>query len=211
MKRRRGVNIYQLFTDQFIWPRGLPLELIREKLRVTSALQNCKVGIWQGLADGDPDVDAIYRLVFGKSCIFNQRAPVVLTNGLLCPFNSQNTAIRRELFPLLYLPAHVSFRFTDILRGLVAQPIMWSHGYSLGFTSSTVLQDRNPHDYMKDFVSEIPMYMEASRIIDSVRGSISTSASLAENLISAYRSLVKAHILSDQEIRILEAWLLQIP
>ncbi|MEJ7663681.1 MAG: hypothetical protein WKG07_31160 [Hymenobacter sp.] len=149
------VNIYKNFTSHHIWPRGYPLDLIlnadhnlkEEEL----TQQEAKIGIWQGLADSDPDVDAIYRLVDNTEIFFDKRAPIVLPEGTLCPFNSQNTMIRRELFPLLYLPAYVTFRFTDILRGLVAQPIMWAHGYRLGFTEATVIQVRNPHDYVKDF------------------------------------------------------------
>ena len=28
-----------------------------------------RVGVWQGLADGDPDVDAIYRLTVGEPLV----------------------------------------------------------------------------------------------------------------------------------------------
>jgi hypothetical protein len=55
------INIYNYYTDQKIWPRGLPLYLIN-KVKINNVLkcENFMVGIWQGLADGDPDVDAIY-------------------------------------------------------------------------------------------------------------------------------------------------------
>ena len=69
------------------------------------------------------------------------------------PYNTQNTATRKELFPLLYLPAYVTFRFTDILRGLIAQPIMWLYDYHLGYSGATVTQKRNAHDYFEDFQS----------------------------------------------------------
>ena len=36
------------------------------------------------------------------------------------PFNSQNTLWRKELLPLAYLPSKVTFRYTDILRGMIA-------------------------------------------------------------------------------------------
>lgn len=203
------VNIYQWFTHAPIWPRGLPLDLIRTRFdtdreRVT---QRCRVGIWQGLADDDPDVDAIYRLTSDRPCQFESRSPLVLARGVICPFNSQNTAIRRELFPLLYLPAHVTFRFTDILRGLVAQPIMWLSGFSLGFTEATVAQERNPHDYTKDFISEIPMYLNCRRVIEVVSEAISARDSLESNLHKAYVALLRAGIVGDEEIDSLEAWL----
>ncbi len=206
------VNIYQLFTDKKIWPRGLPLHLISKQFELEKQLENCdiKVGIWQGLADEDPDVDAIYRLTDNTPCYFNEREPVVLKKGTLSPFNSQNTMIRMELFPLLYLPSYVTFRFTDILRSLVAQPIMWLYDYHLGFTNATVIQKRNPHDYMKDFISEIPMYEHGEKVISLVADVISASETIHVNLYNAYKSLNKENIVSEKELITLEAWLKDI-
>jgi hypothetical protein len=206
------VNIYQLYTTQKIWARGLPLNLINTDFELENclSLKKCKVGIWQGLADEDPDVDAIYRLTSDIPCYFNERNPVVLGKGTISPFNTQNTMIRKELFPLLYLPTYVTFRFTDILRGLVAQPIMWLYDYQLGFTNATVVQKRNPHEYMKDFISEIPMYQHCERVIDIVSSSISLEDSIETNLLNAYKSLFKENIVCEKELKTLEVWLKDI-
>jgi hypothetical protein len=203
------VNVYELFTEQRIWPRGLPLDLITTRFSLDRHVTRgeCRVGVWQGLADEDPDVDAIYRLTSDAPCTFRDRAPVVLAAGTFCPFNSQNTAIRRELFPLLYLPAYVTFRFTDILRSLVAQPIMGLAGYQLGFLGATVIQRRNPHDYMQDFVSEIPMYRECRRALEIAAGAVSPKRCVCENLLAAYASLHDAGIVEAREISALEAWI----
>jgi hypothetical protein len=203
------VNIYQLYTAQKIWPRGLPLNLINTDFSLEKNLKvmQGEIGIWQGLADEDPDVDAIYRLTSDKPCYFNHRDPVMLDYGTVTPFNTQNTKVRKELFPLLYLPTYVTFRFTDILRGLIAQPIMWLYGYRLGFTNATVVQKRNPHDYMKDFTSEIPMYEHSSKITGIVQSAITVSESIENNLWNAYSALEKRGIVEKQEITTLEAWL----
>jgi hypothetical protein len=202
------LNVYALFTDQHIWPRGLPLDRILHGDHVAAtAPAACRVGVWQGLADEDPDVDAIYRLVVGKACIFRERAPVVLAKGTLCPWNSQNTAVRRELFPLLYLPVTVTFRFTDILRSLVAQPIMAAAGYGLGFLGATVVQKRNPHDPMADFESEVPMYRHTRTAIERTEATIVTGRSVSENLLAAYESLAAAGIVERAELETLRAWL----
>jgi hypothetical protein len=116
----------------------------------------------------------------------------------------------KELFPLLYLPCFVTFRFTDILRGLVAQPIMWLHGYTLGFTNATVVQKRNPHDYFKDFISEIPMYTQGESVIDIVSAAISSSNSISENLYKAYEALEKEGIVTAKELEVLALWLEEI-
>ena len=207
----RFVNIYRSFTDMHIWPRGFPLDLISSKESVLSddELEEkvVKVGVWQGLADNDPDVDAIYRLTSNEPCTFRTRREIVLGAGSACPFNSQNTAFRRELFPLMYLPGFVTFRFTDILRSLVAQPIMWSKGYLLGVSSPTVVQERNPHDYMRDFESEIPCFMHSKKAVGIVSDAITPRASVSENLVEAYGALLKNGIVVEKELELLSVWL----
>lgn len=200
------VNVYRYFTPQKIWPRGLPLRCISGDVAFETRNEQSRIGIWQALADEDPDVDAIYRLTGNTPCWFDQRAPLVLGEGTLAPLNSQNTLFRRELFALLYLPTHVTFRFTDILRGLVAQPILWRHGYRVGFTQATVVQKRNAHDYFKDFVSEIPMYRYAEEVPEIVAGAL-RGYSLADNLYEAYVALERRHIVEKREPEVLSAWL----
>ena len=206
------INIYQLYTNQKIWPRGLPLNLIAKQFHLEQKIKQTtlKVGIWQGLADEDPDVDAIYRLTSDVPCYFRDREPIVLKKGTISPFNSQNTMFRKELFPLLYLPTFVTFRFTDILRGLVAQPIMWLYGFTLGFTNATVTQKRNPHDYMKDFISEIPVYQFCENVIQIVLRVISEKNSIETNLYIAYEALFKEDVVCEKELITLEAWLSDI-
>ncbi len=206
------INVYQLYSKQKIWPRGLPLRLIGHDFELADKItpRDCKVGIWQGLADGDPDVDAIYRLTSDEECVFNKRDALALGKGTISPFNSQNTAIIKELFPLLYMPVYVTFRFTDILRGLVAQPIMWLLDYHLGFTSATVFQERNPHNYMDDFASEIPMYLQGEKVVDIVAQAINANMGLNDNLFNAYVALEKEGIVEKRELDTLSAWLKDI-
>ncbi len=203
------VNIYELYTDQKIWPRGLPLRLINSGFDLNSKIKitENKIGVWQGLADEDPDVDAIYRLTNDTPCYFKDRGDIVLADGVISPFNSQNTMIRKELFPLLYLPTTVTFRFTDILRGLIAQPIMNLYNYNLGFTNATVIQKRNPHDYMKDFYSEIPMYENCEKVIEITKSYISKDLSIEDNLYCVYVKLFDAGIVLEDELVTLRAWL----
>jgi STELLO glycosyltransferases len=205
----RFVNIYRYYTRDHIWPRGLPLRLINDKSEVQAPLsaRQTEVGVWQGLADEDPDVDAIYRLTSDVPCRFVDRAPLVLDQEVITPFNSQNTIFKKELFPLLYLPATVTFRFTDILRSLVAQPIMWLHGYRLGFTNATVVQKRNPHDYFKDFVSEIPMYEHVEKVVGLVQAALSPDATMAANLRRGYLALAANNVVKNDELSILDSWL----
>ena len=205
------VNIYKYFTKQNIWPRGYPLRLLAPEQNVdfpeNLPTANVKIGFWQGLADEDPDVDAIYRLLYNTPCTFEKKPPLTLKKGVISPFNSQNTACIKELFPLLYLPSTVSFRFTDILRSFIAQPVMWMYDYHLGFTSASVKQLRNVHDYMKDFESEIPVYLNTELVVENVMENVSPECTIAENLFLAYESLVKCKVVQKEELVLLKAWI----
>lgn len=208
---RDFINAYSYFSDAHIWPRGLPLECVQSdksrsfKNELTEKPLN--VPVWQGLANGDPDVDAIYRLIINKPCEFESRAPLVLGKGTVSPYNSQNTISYKEAFPLLYLPSYVSFRFTDILRGLIGQVILWEHGYRLGFFEATVFQERNIHDYMEDFKSEIPVYLNARRVIEIAQDVIDSGQSMQKQLFCIYQALAEEKIVGSAEIDLVELWL----
>jgi len=208
------INVYRYFTNQHIWPRGFPIHRVCDPATrlVAACLRTApvRVGVWQGLADGDPDVDAVYRMTINTPCFFDAKPPMVLGIGTVSPYNSQNTAFIRPVFPLLYLPASVSFRSTDIIRGLVAQPILWSAGYSLGFTHATVVQNRNDHHYLSDFESEIPCYLYPERILDVVEGAVSSRFSIEDNLINAYESLVRENLIPKCEMDLVSAWVRDI-
>ena len=204
------VNVYAHFTDDSVWPRGYPLEEVRESRppRISPG-SGSTVRVWQGLVEGDPDVDAIFRLTRGSRVTFRPAPPVVLPEGSYCPFNSQNTCWKADAFPYLYLPSTVSFRFTDILRGLVAQRCLWAHGWRLGFQGATAIQQRNSHDLLADFRDEIPCYLHAAAIARKL-DALSLGCDPASNLRACYEALTAAGWTDGREIAILDSWLEQI-
>lgn len=206
IKEAKYFNVYSRFTDELIWPRGFPLNRVSKPEDWVSEEDNADIGVWQGLADLDPDVDAIHRLIYGKEIRFNERRPLVLDIGTYCPFNSQNTLWKKEMMPYAYLPSTVTFRFTDILRGYVAQRCFWEHGQRLGFTKATVFQERNEHDLMKDFESEIPCYMQIEKLV-SILNTIELNTDFRHNLTSIYQALAKEGIVQLNELDIIEAWI----
>jgi hypothetical protein len=164
--------------------------------------------IQQFLADGDPDVDAVYRLTIEAVTKFRPNT-VVLDAGTYCPFNSQNTIFWPETYPLLYLPAYVSFRMTDIWRSFIAQRCLYAMGRKLAFREATVFQERNEHSLIRDFKDEIPGYVNNSRIVEVLEG-LSLSSDLkkcAENLGKCYEALVSGGIVPPQEMKLVELWI----
>jgi hypothetical protein len=215
----KTVNIYKLYTDTHIWPRGLPLNRILDKTSHTN-LTSCPstdffsdVSIIQGLADGDPDVDAIFRLTANESrlpVIFNDtKAFYKLGLSQYCPANTQNTIWRKpEDFALLYVPSYVSFRFCDILKMYIAQALIRRSGGSLAFQGATVFQDRNPHDYFKDYLQECEMYVHVDKLIAILDEHLESPACKTPDIIAVYQKLVHHGIVKDpRELTLLNAWL----
>lgn len=204
------VNAYRYFTEDPIWPRGLPLECVRNAMPATNGPLPVHCPIQQGLADGDPDVDAIYRLTGDLPLQFERPAhPLALGPGSWCPINSQNTTWFQEAFPLLYLPSYCSFRMTDIWRGFIAQRIAHVNGWSILFHSATVVQERNEHDLMKDFGLEVVGYLNNSAIRDALEDLALPAGAefMGDNMMRCYGQLVRMGLLEARELVLLEAWL----
>jgi hypothetical protein len=211
VSHRGWVNVYRYFTQANVWPRGLPLDQVRVGVPAPTTLSTVTshCPIQQGLVDDDPDVDAIYRLLFELPLTFEANPPVVLAEGAWCPFNSQNTTWFPEAYPLLYLPAFSSFRMTDIWRSLVAQAIASANGWRLSFHASTISQDRNDHDLMRDFADEIPGYRHNASIAAAL-GDLDMEPGvehLGENMKRAYGLMVDREWLDPRELLLLSAWL----
>jgi len=208
-------NVYLEFCPGRIWPRGFPLEEIqdsfarRAKPESAASVRECL--IQQGLANRNPDVDAVYRLVCSLPLDFESRAPVSLAPGCWCPFNSQNTTFFQPAFPLLYLPTFCSFRMTDIWRSFVAQRCLWEIGSAVCFTEPSVYQERNEHDLHKDFEDEVPGYLKNHRIrglLENVSLKAGRSFdTVSANLLVCYEALVRGEILPKKELLLVEAWI----
>lgn len=202
-------NVYEYFSKEFIYPRGYPLELLRQNPQVIECRTwQGESPIQQGLADENPDVDAVYRMLYPLPVSFDHRPPLVLDHGCWCPFNSQNTTFFREVFPLLYLPAYCSFRMTDIWRSYVAQRILQTCDWRLMFHSSTVWQERNEHDLLRDFEDEIPGYLNNRKIVETLQALDLASGpeAMGDNLMACYQALIGIGVVGEGETDLIGAW-----
>ncbi len=205
------VNVYKHFIDTVqIWPRGLPLDAINSvgSMSALGAPRECP--IQQFLADNDPDVDAIFRLTTQGEFFFRKNEPpVVLDRNCWVPFNSQNTVFFADVFPLLYLPCHVSFRMTDIWRSFVAQAALWHRGLHVSFHAPTVEQVRNVHDLMKDFTDEVVGYLENRKIgrtLEDALDATPADAPLDIVALGLWESLVNVGVVPEKEMPIIQQW-----
>lgn len=204
-------NVYRQFTaDPQIWPRGFPLA------RVAAGPAPCgapgapvRAPIQQGLVNGSPDVDAVWRLTQDRPFDFDARAPVWLGAGQWCPFNTQSTWWWPVAYPLLYVPSHCSFRTCDIWKSFVAQRCLWAAGMGVAFHAPEVVQDRNPHDYLRDFRDEVPGYLHNERIAEILSALPLPEGAdrVADNLRACYAALAAETVFPPEELPLVDAWL----
>ncbi len=215
IKNKGWINIYEVFTKKKIniWPRGLPLDYANNKiLKLSNKKFKKEFFLQQGVCEGNPDVDAIYRLLNKNINIkFKNNFKVNLSNSY-SPFNSQNTIWFKKIFPLLYLPVTCTMRSTDIVRSLVCLKILKNDDKDILFYGTTMYQKRNYHNLDHDFKDEIYIYLNSKKILD-----VLTHLKLKkgennylENLMICYKSMIKKGFFDKLEIKYLNAWIYDV-
>ncbi|KAF9980620.1 hypothetical protein BGZ65_004878 [Modicella reniformis] len=219
---KRSVNIYSHFGRPDVWPRGFALSEIdiQEPTKYLPSYESLPVAdrklvgppvlIQQGLADLDPDVDAIFRLTQVqklKKIKFCKKSPSIrLTPGSFCPFNSQNTLFKHDAFWGLLLPITVSFRVCDIWRGYWVQRLLWDVNGSLGFTKPTVDQIRNAHNYHADFEDELQIYSDTTKFIEFLAHWTSKSTNLETRIIDLMKAMKQEKFIGAGDVDLAERW-----
>ena len=212
VKGKKWANVFRQFSDDRIWPRGLPLDELNCEDEIQGTPLQAKAPIQQGMIDLSPDVDAIWRLVFGHEVYFKPGESVAIEPGTWCPFNSQNTWWRKDAFPLMYLPSHCDFRATDIWRGFIAQRCLWELGLGVVFHGPDTIQHRNVHNLMTDFKSEVSGYLRNQEITDHL-ASLSLKSgteNVSWNLIRCYEKLCQEDVFPDHELGLVRNWVADI-
>ncbi|XP_067665439.1 uncharacterized protein [Haliotis asinina] len=166
-------NPYRHFGQPTLWPRGYPFGSIGERPTREYLLNHWKTpSIQQGVVNGDPDMDAIFRLTRKQTSsqlnvTFDGRAPPALVPaGVFSPFNSQNTLFLYDALWALLIPVTPTFRVCDIWRGYWAQRLLWEIGGNIGFFPPNAVQKRNVHSYLNDAKEETDLYFKTERLVD---------------------------------------------
>ena len=206
------LNICNYFINKKInyniWQRGLPLDQIKKNYtEKIGQIKKKKVFVHHTLCNGNPDVDAIFRLInkSKENIKFISNKKYFAGKNSICPFNSQSTIWFKDAFPLLYLPSHCSMRATDIWRGLIAERILKNDNQNILYSSPIVFQKRNKHDLMLDFKDEVPVYLNNNRIVEILKKIKLKKGKkhYLKNLRICYSELIKYKIFPYKEIKIL--------
>ncbi|HSX11403.1 MAG TPA: STELLO glycosyltransferase family protein [Chlamydiales bacterium] len=201
------LNIYRYFGQPEIWPRGFPLDQIGVEDAFQVGSPGGSIGIEQGLVNGSPDVDAIFRLTQDRNVVFDPQPTCYLQPGIFCPFNSQNTFIHEKAFFTLYLPCTVSMRVSDIWRGYIAQRLIWEQGDVLAFSGPSAVQERNAHVLMHDFELELDLYRKGGSLVDFLSQWQGSDREPYSQLTDVYGGLVQNGFFAERENLLLAAWI----
>ncbi len=165
-----------------IWHRGYPIGLVKTRdskyLGKTKVCVKVQADLW----DGDPDIDAMCRLVSDPLVKFDKVNPY--TSMDFTPFNSQNTFLAREIIPLYMVLPHVG-RVDDIWASYIVEHLL---GIRPVFCSPTVYQARNPQSVITNLEREIFGYSNTLNFVRNISDFESLLPSKALVAYNMYRA-----------------------
>jgi len=151
-------NVCQLLEEEHGYPfyhRGFPLNKRWGKNTTTTSKITGQVVINAGLWLEDPDIDAITRFgppIHATKYTGNSEG-IALAHGTWSPFNSQNTAMSREIIPAYFLSPNIG-RYDDIWASYIVKKIADHLQHYIHFGQPVVRQKRNTHNIFRDLDQE---------------------------------------------------------
>lgn len=147
-----------------LWHRGFPLQYVHKKNIVKKTPNKVvkEFDVQANLWDGDPDIDAVCRMIYAPECKFDSDMEWFTTTDL-APFNSQNTILKRNALKYYFMFPGVG-RMDDIFGSYVLQ----KKGFNVVYGPPTVYQDRNDHDLTVDMKKEYVGYENVKDITNSL-------------------------------------------
>lgn len=122
--------------------RGFPLGQRWKPSEVENRTRQGKLVTNVGLWIGDPDVDAWLRLSFPLECTrWNASGSFALGEGTWAPFNSQQTAVARELLPAYFLDPNAG-RYDDIWASYITHRLAQHFGHLVSYGSPIVRHEQ---------------------------------------------------------------------
>lgn len=175
-----------------IYPRGYPIPFrCNDDTRIEKVLEpipNSQIGIYQGISLGDPDIDAITRIVYPGKIHSIVEKNYCLQN-VWSPYNTQNTMFTKKLFPLAFVWPCCG-RYDDIYSSFSWQKLLFNNDMYAYVGDAVNHQDRGDRNLLKDMHNEMKGYFHSHYVWEAI------------NQITAKDPIDFIHALinSDQEI-----------
>ena len=168
------INVCRLLNEKHgrtIFHRGFPLEKRTPDEKWTITKRKIAPVVNAGLWLGDPDVDAMERLYYladpTDAIAMTEEQSISPGKSTWTTFNSQNTALARKVIPAYFLSPMVG-RYDDIWAAYVVKHIADHLDDSIVYGKPLVKQERNPHNYWRDFDKERYGHALTLRFVESL-------------------------------------------
>lgn len=176
------------------YPRGYSwADRINEVKDITRSNQKIRTVVNAGFWLGDPDIDAVTRLAAPIDVIsYKKDYNYALEKGTFSPFNSQNTAIHRDMVPVYFLVPDIG-RFDDIWSSYIVERVAGHLGDYVSYGQPLVKQIRNDHDYWVDAYAEemgTKMTTDFCKWLRSIELTKSTYLECAVELFDKLKALI---------------------
>ncbi len=149
-------------NEKRLWHRGYPLQLVPQRDYSRSSKKKMEFEVQADFWNGDPDIDAVCRMIYKPECKFDPSLFPIAANKV-SPFNSQNTFLKGNLLPDYFLFPHVG-RMDDIWAAYYVQ----AKGAKVVFGKASVYQQRNEHNLVVDMKKEYVGYENNLEIVTKI-------------------------------------------
>jgi hypothetical protein len=158
---------------------------------------------------GDPDVSAVTRIA-NKPDVHN--ISMLLRHGIVIDptthtvFNSQNTAIIRELLPAWGMVPFVG-RYDDIFASLICRRVMRDRNLHVRFGAPSVWQQRNVHNLVKDLRGEIDGMENITKLASILDHTLLPGKSIIGDCRAIWTALESASWMPRESIAAMNAYI----
>ena len=153
-----------------LWHRGYPIEDLSVRLsNKYKGVKEITPLIQSDFEDGDPDIDAMCRIINNKP-IVKWRIDKPFSSNAIAPFNSQNTFFHRKCakyYSMVHIKGGLDTRMDDIWGSYLLQLFLKDLMPFVVFSRPSVYQDRNDHNFILDLEREIIGYHKTKELLTS--------------------------------------------
>lgn len=182
-----------------IYPRGFPVpfrgKLLTKVMPAEKEISVDKVGVFQGISLGDPDIDAMTRIVYPKPLPLNSISEKnYALRDVWSPYNMQNTMFTKKIFGLPILWPFAG-RFDDIYASFAWQKLLFNNGMYTHVGEPINRQDRGTRDVLNtDLKEETEGYFHSHEVWQRINEiSEREPAAFLEKLIQSDHDIIRRH------------------
>ena len=195
--KKKFINTYEVKTPVFdpisvtkyknLWNRGFPLNLLDQRNAKLVGKKKIMIDVQADFWDGDPDIDAITRVIFKPKCKFEKKI-FPFHSKKISPFNSQNTFLSSNLLKDYFLFPDQG-RMHDIWASYFLQ---YRRKINVIYNKSSVIQKRNIHTAAKDLSDELIGLKYTPTLIDRInKKSFNYKKFFSKRSVLAYKQYLK--------------------